>query len=75
MKSTPEDTAIDMDTLMTDIANNSNCQDSSKNTFAESVLANLATSSEVECPICLDVAETPLIIPSCMHQWYVAWCR
>ncbi|GLB43501.1 putative HIRAN domain containing protein [Lyophyllum shimeji] len=39
-----------------------------KNTFAEEVLANLADAEAEECPICLDVMETPMIIPGCMHQ-------
>jgi len=71
MKPNPQDSAIDVDMLMSDIAKDSNCEGAPKNAFAESVLANLAAPSDVECPICLDVAEAPLIIPPCMHQWYV----
>jgi DNA repair protein RAD5 len=41
------------------------------NVFAEGVLANLSENSDNECPICLDVSETPVVIPGCMHQWYV----
>ncbi|KAL4070532.1 SNF2 family N-terminal domain-containing protein [Scleroderma citrinum] len=63
----PKDNAINVDVLMADIARDPNCEGTSKKTFAESVLANLATA-EVECPICLDVAESPLIVSSCMHQ-------
>jgi DNA repair protein RAD5 len=40
-----------------------------QNNFAEEVLANLTDAEASECPICLDVMETPMIIPECMHQW------
>ncbi|KAI6153991.1 SNF2 family N-terminal domain-containing protein [Pisolithus tinctorius] len=60
--------AIDLDMLISDISKDSNGEGGSKTAFAENVLANLANASEVECPICLDVAESPLIIPQCMHQ-------
>ena len=23
-----------------------------------------------ECPLCLDMMETPVLIPPCMHKWY-----
>ncbi|KAI3622763.1 dna repair protein rad5 [Moniliophthora roreri] len=52
------------------------------NTFAETVLANLHEDDTKECPICLDVMETPMVIPECMHQCckdcittYVATCE
>ena len=47
----------------------STSEDGSKNTFAEEVLANLGEAEAGECPICLDVMETPMIIPGCLHQW------
>ena len=40
--------------------------------FAEGVLNNLA-DNDTECPICLDVMQSPMIIPACMHQWYDGW--
>lgn len=40
-----------------------------QNNFTEEVLANLMDAEASECPICLDVMETPMIIPECMHQW------
>ncbi|KAG1890358.1 hypothetical protein F4604DRAFT_1710010, partial [Suillus subluteus] len=40
----------------------------SKSAYAESVLANLDTSNHAKCSICLDVTQTPSIIPPCMHQ-------
>lgn len=41
--------------------------------FAESVLANLDDEVEdtSECPICLDVMELPMIVPVCLHRWFV----
>lgn len=24
-----------------------------------------------ECPLCLDMMEAPVLIPPCMHQWYI----
>ncbi|KAI6048010.1 SNF2 family N-terminal domain-containing protein [Pisolithus marmoratus] len=65
---TSKPSAIDLDMLISDISKDSNCEGGSKKAFAENVLADLANASEVECPICLDVVENPLIIPRCMHQ-------
>ena len=45
-------------------------EDGGKNTFAEEVLANLGEAEAGECPVCLDVMETPMIIPVCLHQWW-----
>ncbi|KAK7058564.1 DNA helicase rad5 [Paramarasmius palmivorus] len=52
------------------------------NTFAETVLANLHEDETAECPICLDVMDTPMVIPECMHQCckdcittYIATCE
>ncbi|KAI6114901.1 SNF2 family N-terminal domain-containing protein [Pisolithus croceorrhizus] len=64
----PKPNAVDLDMLISDVSKDSNCEGGSKNAFAENVLANLVNASEVECPICLDVVEKPLIIPRCMHQ-------
>lgn len=42
-------------------------------TFAERVIEHLKSKEENEdspdCPICLDVVETPMMIPRCLHQW------
>jgi DNA repair protein RAD5 len=42
-----------------------------QDTFAKGVMADLAANANTECPICLDVSETPVLIPGCLHQWYV----
>ncbi|KAJ8084639.1 DNA helicase rad5 [Marasmius tenuissimus] len=54
----------------------------SSNAFAETVLANLHEDETAECPICLDVMDTPMVIPECMHQcckdcitMYIATCE
>jgi hypothetical protein len=44
-------------------------------TFAQGVQDNLASISETECPICLDVSENPVLVPGCMHQGYVLSMR
>ncbi|KAG1813188.1 SNF2 family N-terminal domain-containing protein [Suillus subaureus] len=62
-----KDGAIDVDTLMNDISEHG-LSSGSKAAYAESVLANLDMSNDAECPICLDVMQTPSIIPPCMHQ-------
>ncbi|KAG2350922.1 hypothetical protein BDR05DRAFT_955063 [Suillus weaverae] len=62
-----KDGVIDVDTLMNDISEH-DLSSGSKAAYAESVLANLDTSNDAECPICLDVMQTPSIIPPCMHQ-------
>ncbi|TFK56768.1 hypothetical protein OE88DRAFT_1650222, partial [Heliocybe sulcata] len=50
--------------------------------FAKTVLSNLDKSDQVECPLCLDVMDTPMIIPGCLHQCckdcivaYIAACE
>jgi len=65
-----KDGAIDVDALMNDISEH-DPSNGSKLAYAESVLANLDISNDAECPICLDVMQTPSIIPPCMHQWCV----
>ncbi|KAG2050647.1 hypothetical protein BDR06DRAFT_960022 [Suillus hirtellus] len=62
-----KDGAIDVDTLMNDISEGDSGS-GLKAAYAESVLANLDMSNDAECPICLDVMQTPSIIPPCMHQ-------
>jgi DNA repair protein RAD5 len=43
--------------------------ESSKTSFADNVAAKLELDDAQECPICLDVMQTPMIIPRCLHQW------
>ncbi|KAG6911323.1 hypothetical protein DXG01_000994 [Tephrocybe rancida] len=62
------DGAIDVNDLIRQFADADKTEGIDKNTFAEEVLAKLADTETEECPICLDVMETPMIIPGCMHQ-------
>lgn len=46
--------------------------------FVEETLKSLNTGVGVqgeegrdECPLCLDIMEAPVLIPPCMHKWYV----
>ncbi|KAH8119981.1 SNF2 family N-terminal domain-containing protein [Phellopilus nigrolimitatus] len=38
------------------------------NVFAQSVLNNLALDADLECPICMDIMEQPMLIPICTHK-------
>ncbi|KIL01052.1 hypothetical protein PAXRUDRAFT_128489 [Paxillus rubicundulus Ve08.2h10] len=60
--------AIDVDALMDDVTEQNTPDGASTRMFAESVFANLSTADADECPICLDMMDTPTIIPSCMHR-------
>jgi len=64
------DGTVDIDALIKQFSGNEDgpC---GKNVFAEGILTNLGEDNHVECPICLDVMQQPMIIPACMHQWYV----
>ncbi|TCD62159.1 DNA helicase rad5 [Steccherinum ochraceum] len=37
-------------------------------TFAEDAIQNLGQEDNAECPICMDVMETAMVIPGCMHK-------
>lgn len=48
-------------------------------TFVEETLKSLHAGLETqgdegeardECPLCLDMMETPVLVPPCMHKWY-----
>ena len=48
--------------------------------FVEETLSSLKAGSGIrgdedeerdECPLCLDMIETPVLIPPCMHRWCV----
>ncbi|KAF9074978.1 SNF2 family N-terminal domain-containing protein [Rhodocollybia butyracea] len=52
--------------------------------FAQAVIADLDDQAEVpsECPVCLDVMESPMIVPECLHRCckdcittYIATCE
>jgi DNA repair protein RAD5 len=67
----PSDTcAVDIDTLIKQFSDGE-VSDGSRNVFAETVLVNLGEDDGLECPICFDVMQTPMILPECLHQWQV----
>lgn len=59
---------IEVDSLMHDVAERQT-SDASNASFAKNVLSSLATPETDECPICLDIMETVVIIPQCLHRW------
>ena len=63
------DGAVDVNDMIRRFADSANSGEGEKNSFAEEVLANLADTEALECPICFDVMETPMFIPECMHRW------
>lgn len=67
--SPPQDGKVDIDAMIKQFAREDGVADSNReHIFAEGVLNNLADVDDAECPICLDVMESPMIIPACMHQ-------
>ncbi|THG99879.1 hypothetical protein EW026_g2563 [Hermanssonia centrifuga] len=42
--------------------------DGKGNAFAKDVLDSLGQDENVECPICFDVMDSPMIIPGCLHK-------
>lgn len=64
----PVPKCVEIDALIHDVAER-HTSDASSKSFAKSVLSNLATPETDECPICLDVIETAVIIPQCLHRW------
>ena len=58
--------AIDVDALEVALVGESH-----ENAYTGNVLTNLAQMEGEECPICLDLTQIPMIIPPCMHQWWV----
>lgn len=63
------ESAVDVNDMIRRFTEEESADEGGKNTFAEDVLTNLADADTEECPICMDVMETPTIIPNCMHQW------
>jgi DNA repair protein RAD5 len=61
-----DDSTVDVNELLKRFA-----QDSEKgeNAFAQKALENLdIDDADSECPLCLDVMQSPMIIPECMHR-------
>ncbi|KAG5341638.1 hypothetical protein C0989_008396 [Termitomyces sp. Mn162] len=63
------DGSIDVDDLIRRFTDTERAEEGGdKSIFAEEVLAKLADAEAEECPICLDVMETPMIIPGYLIQ-------
>lgn len=70
-RTTSDDEDMDVQTLIQKFSEGEE-NAGSGSAFVEGVLQNLSNEDEMgECPICLDVMDSPMIIPVCLHQWYV----
>ncbi|KAG6830349.1 hypothetical protein H0H92_001142 [Tricholoma furcatifolium] len=69
------DGAVDVNDLIQRFANGEKAEGTDKSTFAEEVLAKLADTEAEECPICLDIMETPMIIPRDCILAHLAACE
>ncbi|KAG9316777.1 putative DNA repair protein RAD5 [Chiua virens] len=63
----PNFKCIEVDTLMHDVAERQP-SDAPQTSYVKDVLSKLATPEIDECPICLDVMQTAVIIPLCLHR-------
>jgi DNA repair protein RAD5 len=65
------DGEVDIDSMIRKFSKEEDASESSSsNAFAEGVLTNLNDlDNNGECPICLDVMQSPMFLPVCMHQW------
>ncbi|KAJ7110331.1 DNA repair protein RAD5 [Mycena crocata] len=63
------DETVDVNELIKRFANDEQEGEGSGNVFAQNVLENIdLDEADSECPICLDVMQSPMIIPECMHR-------
>lgn len=42
--------------------------------FAEGVLGRLQEADRQECAVCFDLMELPVLVPDCLHAWWVNMC-
>ncbi|KAF7337701.1 DNA repair protein RAD5 [Mycena sanguinolenta] len=66
----PEDAegTVDVNDLIKRFANDDE-EEGSVNVFAQNALNDLDIDEEdAECPICMDIMQSPMIIPQCMHR-------
>ncbi|KAJ6601311.1 DNA repair protein RAD5 [Mycena vulgaris] len=71
-RSLPEDGdgTVDVNELIKRFAQDNQTGESSSNVFAQNALENLdLDTTDSECPLCLDVIQSPMIIPECMHRF------
>ena len=60
--------SLNVNDMINQFAQSENNDDSGAS-YAQSVLKNLSVDSDEECPICMDIMEEPVLIPLCMHKW------
>lgn len=65
------DGKVDVNELIKQFVQDESSSSGSPNTFAENALVNIAHDDAMECPICFDVIDSPMVVPNCMHQLYV----
>ncbi|KAF7310688.1 DNA repair protein [Mycena chlorophos] len=69
IKQTQGDETVDVNELIKRFANDDASVDGGANVFAQKVLENLdIEEDDAECPVCLDVMQSPMVIPDCMHR-------
>ena len=71
-RSLPDDAAgtVDVNELIKRFANDEQTAEGSVNVFAQNALKDLQVDeSDAECPMCMDVMQSPMIMPECMHRW------
>jgi DNA repair protein RAD5 len=60
---------VDIDALISKFTEGGAEGDALPNTFAEGVLKSLDEADCEECAVCLDLMDTPILVPGCMHSW------
>lgn len=67
-----QDTSLDVDDMIKQFTNKENdASDHSGDNYMQGILCGLRTEVDEECPVCFDVMDCPMLIPGCMHRWYV----
>lgn len=70
-RSLPEDGdgTVDVNELIKRFSQGNQTEEGSGNVFAQNALENLdIDGADSECPLCLDVIQSPMLVPECMHR-------
>lgn len=63
---------VNVDSLITRYSDGtSDNRERSSCTFAEGVLSRLQEAVGQECAVCFDLMDLPVLVPNCMHSWWV----
>lgn len=71
-RSLPEDAegTVDVNELIKRFANDEQAEGNGVNVFAQNALNDIQIDeADAECPMCMDVMQSPMVIPQCMHRW------